>query len=117
MVGGFVFALDTSIFMAFYSSGFNIMMANGIAMFAGFISGLFLHHYFTFQRSSVLGLTVLVRYGVSLIANYMIATIALKSILYMGSPALMAKLTSTIVAAGTNYLLSRHFVFKTPKNI
>lgn len=112
IVGCIVFALDTSIFMTFYSSGFSVMISNGIAMLSGFMAGLVMHHSFTFQGTSVLGFNVLMRYSISLIVNYMISTIALNSLLFIGSSALLAKLLSTIVAAGTNYLLSRHFVFK-----
>lgn len=111
-VGVFVLSLDIGAFMALYSAGSNVMIANGIAMFLGFLAGLIMHHYITFQQSGALSLMVMMRYVLSLIFNYTIATIIIESLLYLESPAIIAKFFSTLVAAGSNYLLSRHFVFK-----
>lgn len=112
LVGMVVAAIDFATFLLLVWLQVSPILANVVAMAAGFGAGLFGHHHFTFSTPETLAWPVAVRYALGFGFNLLLGTATLELLMRFGASALVAKLFAMGVVVVSNFVLSRQFVFR-----
>jgi putative flippase GtrA len=117
IIGSIVAAIDLTVFLLAIWLEVPRVYANIIGMTAGFCAGLVGHHHFTFDSGGPLSWAVAARYGLGFGFNLLLGGVTLELLVYLGVQLFIAKLLAMAVVVACNFIVSRQFVFRRPKNI
>lgn len=116
-VGGLSFALDLGLLVFLHESfGVELWIATPAAFLVSLVFNFLLQRIFTFQATNSRGVSA-VKYVLLVVVNILVSDFIVTGFDALGWPYMLGKAASTILTTVWNYLLYRHWIFKSGASI
>jgi putative flippase GtrA len=113
LVGGLSFALDLGLLVLLHESfGVELWIATPAAFLVSLVFNFLLQRIFTFQATNSRGVSA-VKYVLLVVVNILVSDFIVTGFDALEWPYMLGKAASTILTTVWNYLLYRHWIFKT----
>lgn len=115
VVGGASFAIDLGLLMLLHEvGGVDLWIATPIAFLVSLVFNFLVQRKFTFQSSGRAHVSLL-KYGALVVFNVIATDVVVNVVDGAGYPYALGKIIATVATTIWNFLLYKHWIFKSPK--